>query len=62
MYGHELQFDDVLKYQSPLRTPICANNHREEFMTDLMSDMDIRTINKKWSDKSALKLLFKKYI
>ena len=29
MYGHELQFEDALKYQGPMRKHIAGNPHRE---------------------------------
>lgn len=62
MYGHELQFKDALKYQGPMRKHIPDNPRREEFMTDLRSDMDYKQITKKWADKPSMKLLFQKYI
>ena len=62
MYGHELQFKDALKYQGPMRKHIPDNPRREEFMTDLRSDMDYKQITKKWADKPSMKLMFQKYI
>lgn len=62
MYGHELQFEDVLKYQGPMRKHIPDNPRREEFMTDLRSDMDYQLLTKKWADKPSVKLLYQKYI
>lgn len=62
MYGHELSFEDALKYQSPLRKTISMNPNRDAFMTDLTSKMDYKSINKKWVSHVSLKLLFQKYI
>lgn len=62
MYGHELSFEDALKYQSPMRKTISSNPDREAFMSDLKSDMDYKTLNKKWAKKPTLKLLYQKYI
>ena len=62
MYGHELKFEDALKYQGPMRKHIPDNPLREEFMTDLRSDMDYKHITNKWADKPSTKLLFQKYI
>lgn len=62
MYGHSLRFEDALKYQGPMRKHIPDNPCREEFMNDLRSDMDYKTITQKWADKPSLKLLFQKYI
>lgn len=62
MYGHELKFEDALRYQGPMRKHIPDNPRREEFMADLRSDMDYKQITKKWADKPSMKLLFQKYI
>ncbi len=62
MYGHELKFEDALKYQGPMRKHIADNPQKTEFMADLRSDMDYKQITKKWADKPSLKLLFQKYI
>lgn len=62
MYGHELMFEDALRYQGPMRKHIPDNPRREEFMADLRSDMDYKQITKKWADKPSMKLLFQKYI
>lgn len=62
MHGHELAFENALKYQSPMRKPIADNPNRREFMSDLQSDMDFGSINKKWAKAPSLKLLFQKYI
>ena len=62
MYGHELDFDTALKYQSPMRKSIDKNTQRENFMKDLKSNMTYKQINKKWAQKPTLKLLWQKYI
>lgn len=62
MFGHELKFEDALKYQGPMRKHIPYNPHREDFMTDLRSDMDYRQITKKWADRPSINLLYQKYI
>lgn len=62
MYGHELKFEDALRYQGPMRKPIPDNPRREEFMTDLRSDMDYKQITKKWADRPSIRLLYQKYI
>ena len=62
MYGHELKFQEALKYQSPMRKPIDNNPNRDAFIADLQSDMDYKLINKKWAKEPTLKLLFQKYI
>ena len=62
MYGHELAFEDALKYQGPMRKPIAENISRCEFIADLKSNMDFRALNKKWANPPTIKLLFQKYI
>lgn len=62
MYGHELSFEDALKFQGPMRKHIADNPQREEFMSDLRSDMDYKQLTRKWADRPSLKLLFQKYI
>lgn len=62
MYGHELPFQEALKYQGPMRKHIPDNPCKEEFMTDLRSDMNYQQLTKKWADKPSLKLLYQKYI
>ena len=62
MYGHELKFEDALKYQGPMRKHIPDNPRRDEFMADLRSDMKYKEITKKWADRPSVKLLFQKYI
>ena len=62
MYGHELAFEDALKYQSPMRKHIDANPQREDFMSDLGSDMTFTEINRKWAKPPTLQLLWQKYV
>lgn len=62
MYGHKLNFEDALKYQSPMRNHISMNESRYEFMEDLKSNMTYEKINKKWVKMPSLKLLWQKYI
>lgn len=62
MYGHELRFEDALRYQGPLRGHISSNSLRSECIHDLESDMSYEDINKKWASNPTLKLMFQKYI
>lgn len=62
MYGHELVFEEALKYQSPMRKHIAMNPKREQFMQDLQSDISYEEINKKWAIKPTLQLLYQKYV
>lgn len=62
MFGHELVFEDALKYQSPMRKCISENPNRELFMADLHSEMSFKEINRKWAKKPSLKLLWQKYV
>ena len=62
MYGHELCFEDALKYQGPMRKHIDDNPQREEFLCDLRSDMPYKELIKKWAVRPSLKLLFQKYV
>lgn len=62
MHGHELQFEQALAYQSPMRKHIGSNPNRAEFMADLASGMSYVSINKKWSKRPTFKLLCQKYI
>lgn len=62
MYGHELSFEDALKYQSPMRRPIAENLNRAECMHDLKCGMDYRQFVKKWAKRPGLRLLWAKYV
>lgn len=62
LFGHELKFEDAIKYQGPMRKSISMNTDREAFMKDLKSEMNYERINEKWAKKPSLRLLFQKYI
>lgn len=62
MIGHELKFEDAVKYQSPMRKCISNNDRRAEFISDLRSEMTYEEINRKWAKKPSVKLLFQKYV
>ncbi|MGX8851833.1 Coenzyme F420 hydrogenase/dehydrogenase, beta subunit C-terminal domain [Amedibacillus sp. YH-ame10] len=63
MNDSELNLNDALRYQSPLRNPISKNEKREVFMKDLADEkLGYKFICKKWADSSSLKLLFSKYV
>ena len=61
LIGHELDFEQVLKYQSPMRKSIDMNSRRSEFMEDL-NLLDYELICKKWVAVPSVKLLFSKYV
>ena len=54
MYGHELRFEEALKYQSPMRKHIDTNPDRKRFMQDLKSSMAYEDLNQKWADKRSV--------
>ena len=62
MYGHDLDYEEAVRYQGPLKRPISNNPKRSAFISDLQSEMDLRSINKKWAETPTIKLLFQKYI
>lgn len=63
LYGHELDFNTALKYQSPMRKSIDMNFKREEFMENLKNpDIRYEEICKRWSRQPSLKLLWSKYV
>ena len=62
MFGHELSFEDALRYQSPMRKNIAENPARERFMADLQGDLSFKEINRRWAKKPTMKLLWQKYI
>ena len=63
MFGHKLDFNTALKYQSPMRKTINTNEKREDFLKDLCDErMTYKKIVKKWYKKPSLKLLWSKYI
>lgn len=62
-FGHELEFETALKYQSPMRKSIDDNPKRVECMNDLMDkDMSYEDICAKWAKRPDKKLLFQKYV
>lgn len=61
MHGHFLKVEDALRYQSPMRKHIDANESRIDFMQDLKKE-DYKTICKKWATRPSLKLLYQKYV
>lgn len=63
MHGHDLDMDDALRYQSPMRKPIAMNPQRGECMADLEDPrMTLKDIDRKWGGKISLKILCQKYI
>jgi coenzyme F420-reducing hydrogenase beta subunit len=62
MIGHELRFEDALRYQSPMRKSIGHNPQRDECMKDLQSEMTYDDINAKWATPPSLGLLYDKYV
>lgn len=62
MTGHELAFEEVVRYQSPMRKTIDDNPEREKFMEDLQGEMDYESINKRWARRITLRLFLSKYI
>lgn len=61
LFGHELKFNEAVKYQSPLRKHIEKNPRREEFMQDVVK-MPYKELCRKWAKKPTLKLLWQKYV
>lgn len=61
MYGHELKFEEALKYQGPLKKNIAYNDDRDEFIKDLQT-LDYKSIIEKWYNKPSFKLLVSKYV
>lgn len=62
MYGHELNLAEAIKYQGPMRRHLPDNPHRSDAMADLRSNMDYKSINRKWAHRPTLNLLLQKYI
>lgn len=63
MVGHELEMDDVVKFQGPLRRCTPMNPRRDAFMKELENkDISIEKINKRWAKRPSLKLIISKYI
>lgn len=61
LYGHELKYEDALKYQRPMRVVVPANPRRDEFMNDLKI-MDYQELCDKWKPREPLNVLWKKYV
>ena len=59
--GRELDFEDAVRYQSPMRKSIDANPQRDSFMADL-TEMCFDELNAKWARKPTAKLLWQKYV
>lgn len=62
MYGRELDFDEVIKYQSSMRNHISQNRKRTQFMKELQTETSIKRINKKWAEHLSFRLLCQKYL
>lgn len=62
LYGHELDIDEAIKYQGPMRRSAGFSPKREEFMEDLTGPMTYEEINARWAKGPTPKLLFQKYI
>lgn len=62
MSGHELRFEEALRYQAPMRNHISKNPRRAECMDDLKSEIiEYEDFVRKWNVRPTLKLLFQKY-
>lgn len=61
MYSRELDFEEALKYQGPMRRCIETNSNRDAFMNDLRS-LPYNQLCKKWAKPSSIKLLISKYV
>ncbi|MBQ3527929.1 MAG: Coenzyme F420 hydrogenase/dehydrogenase, beta subunit C-terminal domain [Clostridia bacterium] len=61
MFGHELDFNTALKYQSPMRKAIDTNEHREAFLKDAKV-LPFDELCKRWAKKPTFKLLWQKYV
>ncbi len=61
LFGHDLRYEDALRYQSPMRSSAPANPKRDEFMEDLKK-LSYSELCKKWRPRYSLKLLISKYV
>lgn len=61
MTSRELDMEDVVRYQGPMRKPTGADPRRTECMADLRS-MGYEQFVRKWAKRPTLKLLVSKYI
>lgn len=59
--GHKLNFEEALKYQSPLRKAIDGNPQRGEFMRDV-KELSYEELCGKWGRKPSFHLLWSKYV
>ena len=63
MEGHFLQYEEAVKYQSPLRKPIAYNKRREVCLEDLRDDaITYKEIVSKYATKPSIRLLIHKYV
>ncbi len=63
MEGRILNFEDAVRYQSPLRKPIAYNERRDECLADLgNAEVSYGEIVKKYAVKPSADLLFRKYV
>lgn len=61
LYGHTLDIDTAIRYQSPMRKTIDKNPCREEFMDDIHR-LSYQELCRKWAKRPTLKLLWSKYV
>lgn len=61
MSCRELDMDDVVRYQGPMRKPAGASPRRAECMADLKA-MGYEEFTRKWAKRPTLKLLISKYL
>lgn len=59
--GHDLNFNDALKFQRPMRVIVPASPDRDRFMRDLIS-LDYDTIRNNWNGKEPFRVIWKKYV
>ena len=61
MVGHDLDYDETVKYQRPLRTLVPPHEKRNEFMRDLKA-LSYSDLVKKYKSYPSLKLIISKYV
>ena len=61
MVIRELDLNEAIKYQSPMRKTIDSNPDRDKFIQDL-TVLNYKDLIKKYYDKPTVKLLYSKYI
>lgn len=59
--GHELDFNDALKYQRPMRVIVPGSPDRDKFVKDL-KEMDYDSLCKKWNGKEPFRVIWQKYV